>query len=322
MKKNILPILTIVSCILTAFCLVQILDLKNQLVNTENNLNNQISYMENSVYDMSRNVNEKLEKEASLLAESHWRYGKLNPDTREVMLECVVTPKEYHPGNTTASIICNDVEYEMLLENGEYIAYVSIPLVEESSVTKVQLKEGDTVRAEALEWYISPRQEFLPEVYANYEGSTKNQVKEKSLSWTFDGELCIQVDHKGGMDTIEEAYLVEIFDGKETKRTKIPLKTEALKKDRYDHAEVEGYPEKFGTEFFYHSLEKTFKVPFGSTLGLYVDVVDEYGLHYRAPFEGVQVDQKGGTESINDLYWGGEASIYDKDGNLLYSPGR
>ena len=58
---------------------------------------------------------------------------------------------------------------------------------------------------------------------------------------------------------------------------------------------------------FYHLLDKSFEIPDGSELELYIEMIDSYGLHYRVPL------------NYNRIYRGSDASIYDKDGNVLWS---
>ena len=162
MKNNISTAIAITACLLTVICLLHIYDLRQQILNSENNLRNYLYNVESSIDSIYYNIDTMLFEQATLLADSNWNYGEADIDAKSATIQCSVAPKEYRPDTTTAILICNDTEYPMALKNGEYTLALPLALFDESIISKVLFIDNGTVRTEALDWYITPRYEFLP----------------------------------------------------------------------------------------------------------------------------------------------------------------
>jgi hypothetical protein len=323
MNKHISTIVAAIACFLFAICLVQIADMKQQIQNLQGNLGNYMTGTQNSINSIYSNIESKLEEQANLLAGSEWAFGEADIDAETVMLQCSVTPKEYQPEGTSAVLFCNGAEYPMTLTNGEYAAELPISLFEDSVVGKVQFEESGTIRTESLNWHISPRYEFLPNVYANFSGSGRGSAGEGSYVWSRKGQVEINVERKGDTTDVQSIAMIEYIDGKETKRTDIPLNTTPSSPQSYGTAYMEP-ARRVGDagaspSYFYYPLDNDFEIPFGSTFDLYIEVVDGYGLHYRVLIDHAEVGS--GGKLMDDQYdhWQGfGASIYDDNGNALY----
>lgn len=287
----------------------------------ENNLNNQIYYLKNEVNNISVEVQNEMQQQASLLADSAWEYGKADFITNEIELICKVMPKEYSPQKTTATLQVANKEYPMTLENGVYTATVKIPLVQQTTVLNVFFETDEVIRTEKIDWNISPRYDYLPLIYGRFEGSNTSQQGLDGSSFHYEGTVRITVEGKQNDNKIQSLTLIEVLDGKEIGRTPIDMG----KKAQHEYAENEQavYEEAFdsyeaGT--YYYPLDKEFEIPRNSSLELYVEGVDSYGLHYRALAEVFSVDESG-NPCYNDDQWmliGAEPSIYDEEGNLLF----
>lgn len=325
MKKNLSPILTGVACLLVVICLFQISNL-NQRINTlENNLASQVSQVRNEVTGISSNINASLEEQASLLADSSWEYGDADYDARTVELVCSVSPKEYS-SETAASILVGDTEHPMTLSNGAFTAHVSIPLFEETRVAKVMFREGDVSRTELLDWYLSPRYDYLLNVYADLSGSATGSPKDGVYHYQRSGVINIDVASKETTG-VKSITLVEVMDGKELGRTNIPLDNTAFFENYQGENGARPEPARPVTQAvnsdpvgpFYYELERDYEIPYGSTWMLYIELEDSHGLVYRSIIDRQEISASG--EPTDDAYWFGlEASIYDADGNVLYEP--
>ena len=325
MKKHISTIIAAIACVLCAICLAQLVDMKQQIQSLQSNLGTYMTGTQSSINNIYSNIDSKLEEQSNLLASGEWAFGEADIDAGTVILQCSVAPKEYQPEVTSAALFCNGTEYPMTLADGEYAAKLPISLFGDSVVSKVQFEENGTVRTESLEWYISPRYEFLPNVYANFSGSGRGSIGEGSYIWSREGQVEINVERKGNETDVQSIAMIEYTDGQETKRTDIPLNTTPAPQSNgtaYMEPATPVGDVGASPSYVYYPLNNDFEIPFGSTFDLYIEVVDGYGLHYRVLIDHTEVDSDG--RPVDDEYghWRGfEAGIYDNDGNALYVPG-
>ncbi len=225
MKKGFSKIVTIVTVILLIVCLIQIVDLKQQVKNLNNQISNSISMMQSSMSANTSYIQDMLEKEVSILAKSEWSYDGFDAQTYMVNVKCSVTPKVFDPEVTEAILFYEDQEVPMEYKNGAYVAEIPAYIFKDEVVVKqVMFKEGGIARTETLDWYLTLRYECLPDIYANYSGSTSN---EKSGDHTYlihkSGNVDVDVYEKGRSTSIKEAYLLSFLDGKEVERQKLTV---------------------------------------------------------------------------------------------------
>lgn len=121
MKKYFVNIVAVISLVLLFICRVEIKKLREEVQNLQNQVVNEISSMEsNMMYNISQ-MEEILEKEASILAKSSWNYGEFDKENHKIEVKCSVTPKEYDPEKTKAVITYDGNEVPMELQNGAYV---------------------------------------------------------------------------------------------------------------------------------------------------------------------------------------------------------
>ncbi len=311
MKKNWQAMVSAVMCVMLGICMVQIADLKEQLRSFENNAYNRLSYVETNVNRIYSGIDEKLEQQAKILADGEWSYGEADAEAGTVILNISISPKEYRPEVTEVSVVCNDAEYPLELQDGSYTASVPVSMYKESLVSWVELREEGAIRREKLDWYVNPRYEYLPVVYARYSGSSsgtgRDGVKQTGIYMkTFQGQIELTIDQKEKVtDGIQAVTLVECLDDKVLKATEIPVETW----------------KSSGHSPYTWPFEKTVYIPFGSTYGAYLEVVDENGLRHRAWVEKEKIDMDGKPVKDDTEFWrGAEASIHDAEGKLVYAP--
>ena len=193
----------------------------------------------------------------------------------------------------------------------------------------VSLLDQGEKRTQILDWCFSPRYEYLPMIYSQYQGSSSVEAQGNVYKEKWEGPIWIQVENRIEENQIQSASLIYLLDQKEIKRTNIGL----------DKKSQQAYIEKAGNSYeenvvetqsaeeqenamqdYYYYLENTISIPFGSEIAVYVEMVDTAGLKYRSLCTVQKFDKKGNPiESRLEGYIGAEPDIYDLNGNLVYS---
>lgn len=309
MKDKFTKVLLVIICILLVVCLFQIGNLRNEVRNKYNHISNNISNVNHEIMNISSSVYDTLEREASLISEES--YSLENPDFENftIKLNASVTPKEYSESRTTATLYVGEEAYPMTREDSTFKASADIPLFMQNSVTKVVFREGDTVRTEALDWWIDPREEAIVRTYANFGGgwSAENDAETEIQTIDINGSLDVDIYNKTG-SYITKAEVVYLIDG-ETVKTEIA----ELQNDnpREDYNFWDSVP-----------LNVSIEIPYGSTLDICSVITDNYGLRHVNIAERIHVNDKGSMhDQEGDWIWrAGEDIIYDAEGNCIWNP--
>lgn len=300
MKKGYLFVIQVITVVLLAVCVFKISSLKQQIQSMENHILNRISNAEQEIGNITYEVSNALEEEASLLSFDRWSYGKVNAKNKSVEVICEITPKEYS-SKTETEIVYKDKSYPLAFENGKFIGTITVPLFEDIHIPLVQFTEDIMVRTEELKWYLYPKNEVLPIIYAeapdSYSYSWKNGATEHVF--TYSGNIFVKGDSAEDTKKIKEAYLVECLDGIESSRTKFALGN-------------------MNDAFVLHDLELEEHIPFGSLHEVYVETIDIYGFHHRNIVFRKKIDEYGEITDEQEWYYGFEGDIYDSEGILLY----
>lgn len=305
MKQNLKNILLVINTILLVVCLVQINDLKVEFRNMKTNTGSQISSILTNLNNSYAYIEETLAKEASIVSKAEWEFGEIDITTGTVEIKAYVIPKEYQPDVTQAFFLCGNEEVATEYTDGKYAVTMNVPLFEDVNIPSVLFRENDTVRTESLDWIFNPRNELLPFVHAYNYGSYsygKSKDNENMGTWIFSGDLEIDVAAKNIEEfEIEKAEIIRYIDGKETERIDITL--DAM----------------VAHNTFSYNWNPTYEIPYGSKQEIFVEITMRCGLVYRSQISDCGMDEQGNPID-DDRYLGSmEASIYDTDGNLLYS---
>ena len=102
MKQNLKNILLVINIILLVICMVQIKDLRMELQNMKSNMGYQISSLQTNLNNSYSYIEEILEKEASIVSEAEWEFGKMDIKNRTVEVQAYVIPKESQPDEIQA----------------------------------------------------------------------------------------------------------------------------------------------------------------------------------------------------------------------------
>ena len=305
MKQRLVNIILVINTILLVACMVQINDLKMEIKNLKSNTGSQLSSIFTTVNNSYSNIEETLAKEASIVSKAEWEFGNIDIKKRTVEVKAYVIPKEYIPNETQAFFLCNGEEVAAEYSDGKYEVTMNVPLFEDVSIPSVLFKENGVIRAESLDWVFNPRNELLPFVHAYNYGSIsygKSKDKENMGTWTFGGDLEVDVAAKYIEEfEIDKAEIIRYIDGKEAERMDITL--DAM----------------VAHNTFAYNWNPTYEIPYGSRQDIFVEVTLRCGLVYRSQISTCGMDEKGNPID-DDIYPAMmEASIYDTDGNLLYS---
>ncbi len=331
MKKKPAIILSVIVCVILVIGMIQIKRLKQEVTNLQNSLNYQSQRTEEIYSNVISQVNAMLEKEDNQLTKSDWEYGKINVDSHTVQVICTVIPKEYTPGTTQAYLVCGDREYPMTFADDHFTATAEIPLFTDTESFLVKLVDGETVRAQALDWYLSPRYDVMPSVSVQMCGSTRGTPGKEEYNWSIDETVTVDVDYKEKFQ-IQSVEIVAEIDGREVERIPVDLSAEGQYGYQQDAAKngvsfaipaEQNSPYYDGIAHFLYPLKKEFHVPNGSVMVLYADVVDGNGLRYRCCLDAVAIGENGEPDDTYmdehmDLMISEPIAIYDKAGNEIY----
>ncbi len=319
--KKLIPYLekyapTILLTVLLVAALVQLAEVEGRLTQLQGNMNTQMSNMNNDIRSISYTVAREMEEANSLIVDENYELTGVNLGARTATLSCSLTPKKYQPGVTVWSVMHDGKPVEMRESNGVYTAELTVPLFEPTEITSAQMEENGVISTEKLDCYIYPRDEYIPYVTVQKNGTRtgfgRNSSGEITSPVVYNWELTFRISPGKTDAKIETITLLDVVNGEVTERTDIPLSVERKSKNPNEAYSVpEGGIE--GATTFYHSLNKSMEVGKTGTYELYAEVTDSLGLCYRKLLDrwvdGVNEDDFGYTT---------DSDIYDADGNLLY----
>lgn len=267
------------------------------------NLSQKISYLEgeisslytqggyirseiNSIYD---NVEEKLNRDASLITSVEYELGPFNSATQKIEVKFTVVPKNpmnemvlsVSMGEEIAEFSRKESVFTATLNVGIFLDYGSRPILSIETSDGIQTEQLEHVDLSSL------YQRCLPNIQADIWG--KSIAKKNSVN--IDGNVALDcTPGKENKINFKKIELVTELNDKEVDRKVIFLKL------------VDGECD--------YSIDETYKTDEGDNLTMYVEAEDTAGFIHRTGWyswtEGEDI-QRDGTE------------IYDKDGKLLIS---
>lgn len=319
MKKQIpamILILLLIVCLIVSTMEIsalrqEIKDLGNRLSMEVITLRQDIS---NVAHTASRAVSDALQEDSDPLRSIDWEWLALDTAERTVTTRITALPKSYDAELTTASLTIGGRSVPMALVNGEYVAELNLPLLEDTELTSVQFTDGSMVQTSLVDATLRPRSSFLPRISTTFPGRGTGRVQDSTYVWTFTGSMELELSTPQEHITFTDIALVTRIGGQETSRQ--PLTDLNVSLEQTATARADGY----NTNISYNSeLDITASAPFGSTMEVYVEAADSLGLIHRVWLWGYAISETGNVTSLPDLpeYFG---AIYAPDGTLLYQP--
>ena len=301
MKDKWQKIISIVCVILLVVCVFRIGGLENEVADLKHQLLNTQSMLQSNISAISSKIRYELEQQSSLVSDSGWNTADLNLKDKTVVMECFVVPKSYNPDKTQASLICNETEYPMTLENGRYVTDINLSITEEITVSGVNFTEDGTISTEKLYWHINPQQDLIPSMLMYYSGSV-SQNYDKVITKKYSGHIDIDFEHKGFSKELEKLDVYMLIDDKEVWHGTPQLEM------MYDDSYITNYRAE---------IQQNFEMQRGSKVLMYAEAVDANGWIYRIVLEDATVGEKGNFIPNRDFSQY-EADIYDADRNLIF----
>ena len=280
MKKHIKTIALVLAIALAAASLFANYSLSKEIENLRSAINHNQNNIHNQINGIYQNVDEKLEKQASLLEKSDYEYGKVDVSAGTVELNVSVLPKEYSSA-TIAKIVCAGKDYPLEFANGSYNGTVTLSLYEEyAECLDIILTDGDTIRTETPEWYFSPVS-LLGQLYVNDGDISSGGTYEKdAYKADIRGTLEMQYHCKKDIGSLKELRLVQEINGEE--KMSIPIPLDATVPDGFDVRTEPIDPDgEYTTEIYYYKINQTFEAPYDSIQAVYIEALDTNGLRYR-----------------------------------------
>ncbi len=218
-KLNWKKILTAVLAALLILALFRIASLSSEmdtLKNSLNNLHSEINIIRNNVSSIYNTVDERLKKEASLLASVETGYGVLNHDTHEVSVELSIVPKTV-TDDMELYVTIGDTEHKCERSNTTFTASVPVYLfLDYDEHLTLTIKSQAGTQTEILEDVRigSLYSSYLPQIYASLENNTNLKYGKLKIYGS------LHVDYKptpSGVDVVRSELITEV-NGVETDR--------------------------------------------------------------------------------------------------------
>ncbi len=325
LKQNIPLLCCLLCCILTVGSMMntskQIASLEEELSSLRRTMTDQYIQLETRINNSDQQIENKVEEATSLLTASNYNFENANYKDGTVDVVCSISPKEFAPQDTTASINVNGKDYPMNLKNTEFLCKITIPLYEDSQISTVTFKTGDTLQNESLNWKLYPRDIFMPQLYSKFSGTAHGSKAEDSLySWNMSGDLDVSVEQKGGLShDIITLDIVQYVDGKEVERSSLLKKIPDENVIAWGKSDYAVVTSEDPYELFYQ-MDEEFLCPYGSQTVLCVEMTDQYGLIHRSCFEIINVEPDGKLAERDPVadWYGRKDAVYNEKGELLY----
>lgn len=303
------------------FSYFQIYTLRNEIQTLQRRLENRYSALDRDIQDIYSNVDYQLKKQANLLNECNWEYVSADIPSGTVLIKCSVQPKEY-TASTKATITVSGKETEMSFENGEYTALVTVPLYTDSLAESVSFIDGDTVRNQKLDWGISPRNEYLTTVYAQFKngGGTANHT-DKGMVWKYSGIVTIDAQRYGEKVDIQKIYLLTEKNGEIINRQELSVKEgmENHFKNSNTQPDPDGeYVDDINIVNLTYEKQVEIAIENGTEVLLKTEVIDGDRLHHITIIEGWRITSAGENQTFYGNR-GAEAEIFSADGTPLFT---
>ena len=334
MKKTIAVIVAGAVLVMLAGSLMEIRELKQQIAAMRTNLEMYGSNTDSRFINIERRINEVENQQESVFNTVKWEYSKVDIDNKAAQIVIKAVPSTFTPESTEVTVILNG-EPENLQYTGEaFVGTFPVGLFDSINVSDIRMTDNGVSSVESLNWTILPRYDLLLDLNAEYSGTSTQKGIKGQFCWRPEYLIKIYLNCPYKF-SIRSAQLVEVVDDQEIGRLPVDLSPQAQKAyaesgnefhvsipEVYAQAQSEPGTYMDHVEFCYF-LDKEYKIPYGSTGKLYVEVVDGNGLCYRDLVDVCALDDKGfrqpeKEETIRDDKLS-QSVIYDENGKELFS---
>lgn len=285
MKKDYLYII-IAALVLFNLYTINSMDRNIQEIRNEQN------DIQNEIRDIYSNVDEKLEKQASILDSYDITFGnELNMDDLTVPVNVTVTPKE-NTENLTAGLLINNETHPMLKNGATFAASADVFIFDPFEI-KVVLENSGTEKVETIDEYTDLYGKYLVDLDGGFSGSTKYS----SGKYKYDGDIVIN------------------FFGSENGTPEKVSVSKYINGTFIDEQEVDMQ----GNHSIMYSVKDEAELSANDKIEIYVNFQDKYGLNYKYIVLADEIDSKGHLVPSRPEWTNGSITeIKDKNGRVLF----
>lgn len=296
--KKYAPIVIAALLVLQVYTLFRLGDLQMELQNMSGQLTEMKSSLSARIAVLSTQLDTQSRAQVSILEGFEYSLGTLDPVRMTVPVTFMVTPKTSKL-DTLATLYVGSDQVNMVRQGAAFTTTWPVGIFNAFAV-KVVFKDGELERTAQLDVRDNLRQEVLPTVFAQFErqggsSSYKRAAGAAIGEYWENGRMIVEAKPAVG-NTIEKARLIITIAGKMVSEK--PLATGSQ-----------------GTE-----IDERLALGASQSVTLTVEATDKFGLRYQLVVDRFALDASGspvGTDTVSAM---GEATILDKDGNILYSP--
>ena len=278
--------------------------LKSDVSLLENSLSNEIKRVEQQIGAIYHNVDEQLNKQASLLTSTQHEFLDLDTDTKKANVKFSIVPKTIM-SDMTVNITLGENTARMIKENnGQYSAVIPVNIFEkEDMFPLITLNANGETKTEYLEEHsmLYIWTEYLPTIRGKL-NPDKASLKGENL--IVDGQLDVGSSLATNGENIEfTKYNLKVeVDGKEISS-----------KDITNLVQNDGINVSFSEEY---------NIGNGKDFAIYIETEDSLGFkHEKMVFNWTRPSSNGigsaQMEAVAVRYVG--ETIYDKDGTVLFN---
>lgn len=245
--------------------------------------------------------------QSNLFVNNRWAYQGFDLETRTATIEVWLTPASRN-GDGTVTLMSGSTLYPVPLKDGVYTTLLQLPLFAQTSISCAEFDNEEALAyCENLNWYISPRYQYLPQLNCGLESAPTITAEGDRVAFAYDTTLRISAyDTTGFPLNLENISLVQLQNGIEVKR--LPLSGD----NQYQGTDSRS---NFAASL---PLRESFWVTAGTEMTLQVEMVDGQGLRYVSVVDRYTTTADGTASSL--MSSGGECSITTLEGEMLYDP--
>ncbi len=291
LRKHLPTLLLAALCVLMLLSFLRIGDLENQVRRLDHELSNMDSNLRNEMSRLVYDVDQTLEREASLLSDAVYEVGALDVGTLTVPVTVRITPKEQRPA-TSLSLEWAGECISLTREGVGYTAVLPLPVDGTLERPSAVITEGETRYVETLDWYIVPMD------YVRIYADVRIHQTQYEPSYKITGPVEVSVD-KYESENVSAVELVTLLNGTEQRRDSVPC----------DVADAWQWHGSWTPEDFEFDIDR------GDKLEIYLEVTTG-GLIWRYAAEIVSRDDDGRIQEA-DIYRGEPLSVATTDGRVI-----
>ena len=257
--------------IIALFLLLQLYSLSriNRLENYISNLENSVISYQNSLSRMNRDISENvkniLDRQASIIASCSYEIGTPDMEALTIPVSFRVQPKQL-TDSTSVSLIFEDETLAMERNGSEFLLTHNFELSNVLTPTIIVEDNGASQFEENRNLFVYGLKSYVfPETYPNFNGSRgcMSRRPEYEISGTIYMDNYSTEVAANGMNILEEAKYVIAVDGQVISEKEIDLKSSDI---------------VFGVD-----IKEKWKVKQGQTLSLNIIAVDSLGFTHEYP---------------------------------------